>query len=194
MNGTVPMAEVDSHADRKLRHAGSRRGPGGDRQGTTTVEFALISLPLMIFFFSIVYVAMHFYEQQSLDYAVQQAARQVEIGAIGTSYTPSDFVNKVLCTNFGPSCANLTVDLHPVADYTTLTNASAVDAPDSIKTSGFQFCVGGPGQMMYAHVVYTAPSPLASLLGLPAADTMVANAAFINENPGGVTVVPSAGC
>ena len=48
--------------------------------------------------------------------------------------------------------------------------------------------------MMYAHVIYIAPSPFAALLGLPANDTTVSNSAFINENPAGVTVTQTDGC
>jgi hypothetical protein len=162
--------------------------------GVAALEFALTAFPLVLLILGLIYVGLHFYFQQSLDYAVQQAARQVEIGAIGSTYTQSDFIQKVLCPNFGPDCANLYLDIHPVIDYSTLTVPGVVDAPDSGLISGFQFCVGTPGQMMYAHVVYVAPSPVATLFGFTTTEPIIANAAFINENPNGAVVIPASGC
>ena len=185
---------ASSRSSLAARPAGVGEGLKDATGAAAALEFALAASPMMLFLLGIIYVGLHFYIQQTLDYAVQQAARQVEIGAIGSGYTQSDFVSKVLCPNFGPACSNLYVDLHPVSDYAALTTAGVTDAPDSASTAGFQFCVGAPGQMMYAHVVYAAPSPAGSFLGLPNVDPVIANAAFINENPSGVNVAQSNGC
>ncbi len=165
-----------------------------ERKASAALEFALVALPAFLFLFGIIYVGTYFYYQQTLEYAVQEAARQVEIGQIGTGYSEADFVTKVVCPNFGTTCSNLFVDLHPVSDYTGLTGPGVPDAPDSTNATGLQFCVGSPGQMMYAHVIYQASFPTASLLGLNTTQSIVSNAAFINENPSGVPVPPQNGC
>jgi hypothetical protein len=58
------------------------------------------------------------------------------------------------------------------------------------------FCTGTPGQLMYAHVVYLAPSIGGSLLGGSSAGNgaIVSNAAFANENPIGTAVMQANGC
>ena len=168
-----------------------------DRRAATAVEFALICLPFVIFLLAVMGVGFQFYLQQALDYAALGAARQVQLGHIPAGYTAADFASKVFCPIFGAfeDCTNLSVDVHPVADYQQLTNPGVPDAPDSTGTSGFQFCPGQPGQLMYVHIVYLAPSIMGTLLDdTGVGSAMVANAAFANENPGGNTVVQANGC
>ena len=165
-----------------------------DRRGVAALEFAFVATPLMIFMFGILSLALHFYFQQSLEYAVQEASRQVQLGRIGQRYNQTTFVSQVLCPNFGPSCSNLYVDLHPVTDYQRLTIAGVSDAPDSISTANLQFCAGAPGQLMYAHVIYLSRNATGGLIGLGSPDAIIANAAFVNENPGGANVTPQNGC
>ena len=168
-----------------------------DHRAAAAIEFAMICAPFVIFFMAIFGVAFHFYVQQALDYTTQSAARQVRLGKIPPGYTEADFVNKIFCPLFGPfqACANIYVDVHPVTDYGQLTLPGVPDAPDSTATTGLSFCSGSPGQLMYVHVIYLAPSIGGALLGQAAAgDAIVANAAFANENPVGSTVVQANGC
>jgi Flp pilus assembly protein TadG len=169
-----------------------------DRRATTAVEFALVCAPFTIFLLAVLSVALHFYLQQVLDYATQTAVRQVQLGHLSAGYTEADFVNKVLCPVFGgfQVCANLYVDLRPVTDYEQLTTPGVSDAPTSTATTGLVFCTGTPGQLMYAHIVYLAPSIGGTLLGGTAGgyNAIVSNAAFANENPTGTAVVQANGC
>lgn len=168
-----------------------------DRYAGVAIEFALICAPFTIFLLAVLGVGLHFYLQETLDFATQGAARQVQLGHVPAGYTEATFIDKVFCPIFGQLqvCANLFVDVRPVTDYQQLTAPGVVDGPDSTATTGFSFCPGKPGQLMYVHVVYLAPVIGGSLFG----DTVntgaiVANAAFANENPSGVTVVQTNGC
>jgi Flp pilus assembly protein TadG len=166
-----------------------------DRRAATAIEFALVCVPFMIFLLAIMGVALQFYLQQTLDYAAQGAARQVQLGNVPVSYTQADFITKVFCPIFGQFqlCANLFVDVRPVTDYQQLTAPGVKDAPDGTATTGFAFCPGQPGQLMYLHVVYLAPAIGGPLFGGSATtNAIVANAAFANENPTGVTVAAPA--
>ncbi len=169
-----------------------------DRRATTAVEFALVCAPFTIFVLAVFAVALQFYLQQVLDFATQTAVRQVQLGHLPAGYTEADFVNKVLCPVFGEFevCANLYVDLRPVTDYEQLNTPGLSDAPESTATTGLVFCTGTPGQLMYAHVVYLAPSIGGSLLGGSSAGNgaIVSNAAFANENPIGTAVMQANGC
>jgi Flp pilus assembly protein TadG len=166
-----------------------------DRRAATAVEFALLCAPFTIFLLAIFGVALQFYLQQALDYATQAAVRQVQLGHLSPGYTEADFVNKIFCPAFATFqvCINLTVDLQPVTNYEDL--ASAIGGPNSAATTGV-FCPGMPGQLMYAHVVYLAPSIGGTLLGGSAGGTsvIVSNAAFANENPTGTAVEQASGC
>ena len=165
-----------------------------DRRAVAAVEFALVCLPFIVFLLAALGTGLHFYLQQALDYATQSAARQVQLGHVPASYTATDFVDNVFCPIFGAfqACGNLSVDVRPVTDYQQLTSPGVPDAPDSVATNGFAFCPGQPGQLMYVHVVYLAPSIGGTLLGGSSAIT--ANAVFANENPAGNAVVPANGC
>ncbi len=184
---------------RKLRSlplSRTRPGFGGDRHAAAALEFAIVSLPMGLFLFGLIGFGIHFFLQQSLDYAVQEAGRQVEIGQIGSGYTESDFVQKVICPNFLGACNGLYVDLHPVSDYTSLAGKNVPDAPDNVSLQGFLFNTGSPGQTMYLHVVLQSATPLAALLNLGSNgdDAIVANAPFVNENPTGACVTPPSNC
>jgi Flp pilus assembly protein TadG len=166
-----------------------------DRRAVAAVEFALVCVPFTIFLLAIMGVGLQYFLQQALDYATQGAARQVQLGHIPAGYTEADFVTKVFCPIFGTFqvCANLFVDVRPVTDYQQLTAPGVTDAPNSTATTGFKFCPGQPGQLMYAHVVFLAPSIGGSLFTYGnAGNPLVANAAFANENPAGITVAPPA--
>jgi Flp pilus assembly protein TadG len=168
-----------------------------DCRAATAIEFALVCLPFVAFMLGILGVGLHFYLQQSLDYATQQAVRQVQLGRISAGYTQADFVNKVLCPIFGQfqDCANLYVSLRPVTDYAQLTMPGVSDAPDSAATTGLVFCPGKAGQLMYVHIVYLGPSFGGSILGATGDYTaIIANAAFAVENPTGTAAPPVRGC
>ncbi|WP_428492345.1 TadE/TadG family type IV pilus assembly protein [Rhodopila sp.] len=169
---------------------------GCDRRGVAAIEFALVCMPFTLFLMAVLGVGLNFYLQQALDYATQAAARQVQLGLVPAADTQADFITKVFCPSFGQfqACGNLFVDLRPVTDYQQLTNPGVPDAPDSTATTGFVFCPGQPGQLMYMHVVYIPPS-LGALFGMTPTETaMIGNASFANENPGGFAVPPAGGC
>jgi Flp pilus assembly protein TadG len=169
----------------------------GDRRGATAVEFALVCAPFTIFLLAVMLTGLQFYLQQALDFATQSAVRQVQLGHISLGYTEADFVNKVFCPIFGSfqACDNLYIDLRPVSDYEQLGKPGVADAPGSASTTGLVFCPGTAGQLMYAHVIYLAPSLAGTLFGDEPAgySAIISNAAFAIENPAGGAVAPVQG-
>jgi Flp pilus assembly protein TadG len=168
-----------------------------DGRAATAVEFALVCVPFTIFLLAIMGVGLQYYLQQALDFAVQSAARQVQLGFVPATSTQADFVTNVFCPIFGQfqlcSSTSVFVDIRPVTDFQQLSVAGAPDAPNSTTTTSFKFCPGQPGQLMYVHVVFLAPSIAGALLtyGSPG-NAIVANAAFANENPTGTAVAAPA--
>lgn len=75
-----------------------------ERRAVTAVEFAIIGAAFFIFIFSVFVVSIDLFWQLTLDDAVRNAARQVQIGEIPTG----DAFVKAVCGEFGvvaPNCA-----------------------------------------------------------------------------------------
>ncbi len=164
------------------------------RSGAAALEFAIVSIPFFGLLLGTVSVALGFYLQFAMDYALQQAVRQVQLGHLPAVTSAADFTGLAFCpvfVMFAP-CDGVLVSVQPVADYT----ASAVTQAAALST----FCVGTPGQLMYARAVYQAPV-LGSLYTLgttvghgSGGSTIVSAAAFANENPSGAAFPGGSGC
>ena len=166
------------------------------REGATAVEFALVAMPFVMFVIGILSFGYTFFLQFALDYSLQQAVRQIQIGNVAGSTSSATFVTSIMCPIFSQfaSCDGLQVSVQPVTDYwssyATITSASQPSA----------FCTGQPGTLMFARAAYQAPvwasfmafslppSPVSS------GQNLVSAAAFANENPSGVTAVTLPGC
>ena len=163
--------------------------------GAAALEFAIVSIPFAGLLLGVMSIALNFYLQFALDYALQAAVRQVQLGAVPATTTAADFVSDVFCpvfVAFAP-CSGLLISVQPVADYTVASVNSA-----ALSTA---FCVGAPGQLMYARAVYLAPA-LSTLYSTVAAaagpgtngNTIISAAAFANENPSGTQVPAGSQC
>ena len=166
------------------------------RSGAASLEFALVSLPFLGLLLGTISVALNLYLQFALDYALQQAVRQVQLGHVPASLSAGDFVGSVFCpvfVVFAP-CTGVVASVQPVSDYAT---GSVVANPAPLTA----FCVGQPGQLMYARITYQAPL-VSSIYGTVAnasqpgtnGNTIVATAAFANENPSGTAATGGPGC
>ena len=172
-----------------------------DCRAAAALEFAIVSAPFLGLVLGLAVVAFNLYLQQALDLALQGAARQVQLGRVPPAYSAGDFAAKVFCpaiVRFAP-CDNLVVTLQPVADYLSA-GAVAIPPPGRLGTSG-GFCVGQPGQLMFARVVYLAPVisqfwPYATQASVNGASgtALVSSAAFANENPSGAAIPAGGGC
>ena len=166
------------------------------RAGATSLEFALVSLPFLGLLLGAISVAFNLYLQFALDYALQQAVRQVQLGHVPASLSAGDFVGTVFCpvfVTFAP-CTGVAASVQPVSDYS---GGPVVASPAALSA----FCVGQPGQLMYSRITYQAPvlgSIYTTLVNpsLPgtSGNLIVSAAAFANENPSGSPAAKAAGC
>lgn len=172
-----------------------------DRRAAATLEFAIVSLPFLGLVLGLTTIAFNLYLQQALDLALHAAVRQVQLGRVPSTDLASDFARDFLCPAFVPfaPCVNLVVVLQPVADYLSAT-VVATPSADLLGTQG-AFCVGVPGQLMFARVVYLAPTisqfwPYAAQTSIngTAGAALVSSAAFANENPSGAAIPAGGGC
>jgi Flp pilus assembly protein TadG len=166
------------------------------RRGAAALEFAFVSIPMVMLLVGTMSFAYAYYLQFVLDYALQQAVRQVQIGNVPGSTTVAAFTSSVMCPIFVQfaSCSGLNVSVQVVQDYW---NSYATVTGTTQPTA---FCIGQPGALMFARATYKAPvwakfmvsviSPNPSSSG----QNIVSTAAFANENPAGTTSTAAAGC
>ena len=98
---------------------------GRAERGATVVEFALISLPLLVMIFGLLELILIFMVTTTLDSAVQTAARQIRTGEFQTGATPTKANFKTLvCAQMSwlsPKCATgLWLDVRTFADFNSL--------------------------------------------------------------------------
>ena len=166
------------------------------RRGAAALEFAVVCVPFLGLLLGTLAVAFELYLQFALDYSLQEAVRQVQLGKVAPTTTAATFTGTVFCPVFAlfAPCDSLLISVQPVTDYYSAAVVSGKAQPTA-------FCVGVPGQLMYARAVYQAPV-LGTIYPLVAAVTgpgssgsaIVSAAAFANENPAGAAVPPVAGC
>ncbi len=172
------------------------------RQGTAAVEFGLVSMPFIALLLAVMQVGLALYTQETLDYATQYAARQIQIGAVSTSMTAAAFQSTVFCPKMAPlmPCSGLSFSLKPVADFYTDAAVTLVIPTNAAPGSGFTFCPGTPGQLMFLRVVYQAPAysrmwwtGIANSTS-PTTRSVQSTAAFVIETATILSSVPGGGC
>ena len=168
----------------------------GSRSGAAALEFAIVAIPFFGLVLGMMSVAINLYLQFALDFSLQQAVRQVQLGLVPATMTAADFTGKVFCpvfVVFAP-CSGLLISVQPVTDFTAATITAA--GPST------SFCIGVPGQLMYARAVYQAPVLETIYTGAVATtagpgtsgSSIVSAAAFANENPSGTSFAAGSGC
>jgi Flp pilus assembly protein TadG len=173
-------------------------------RGVAAVEFALVGLPFIIFVLFLMELGYDLYAQESLDYAVQTAARNVEVGNAQSAGSMTGFKATFLCPAVGAliPCDAIAVNVQviPTDFFSAGAETIPLNSKGQLSTSGFVFCPGQPKQLMLLQAVYTSPSLLAELvpgMATATADGFVhvtmASTAFINENFPMTSVIP-AGC
>jgi Flp pilus assembly protein TadG len=112
-------------------------------RGVTAVEFALVSLPILMMVFGLLELALVFLVGTTLDSATQRAARQIRTGEFqtGGASTAANF-KTLVCSRMAwlaPKCANdLWLDVRTFANYGALAN------PPPIPPTAFKSVNGNP--------------------------------------------------
>ncbi|TNC15265.1 pilus assembly protein [Methylobacterium terricola] len=146
-----------------------------DEKGSTTVEFALVGMMFIATLLFTMVVAEIMYFNQKLDYAIEQASRQVIVGnaqKMNPQPTLATFT-QALCALLPPavSCGDLIVNLYvvdPGSGYYgyVKSDQSGLKLPALTPGNG-QFTLGTQGQYQYLQVIYPItflPSALTSWL------------------------------
>jgi Flp pilus assembly protein TadG len=137
-------------------------------RGVTAIEFALISVPLMMLLFGIVELAMVLVVATTLQTAVESSSRTIRTGEFqtGAATTKADF-KSLVCQRMsflGSSCAaNLYVDVRTFNDFASLAG-NAPQTPAAFTSASTCFQPGQPTDIVLvrAYFQWTLFTPLLS--------------------------------
>lgn len=125
--------------------------------GATAVEFALVSLPLLMLIFGMLELALVLLVVSTLDSAVMGAARQIRTGEFQTSAanTKDDF-KALVCQRMswlnGQCPTNLFLDVQTFSNFSGM---AAAPAPDFTKTPPVTcFSDGQPGDIVLVRAYF----------------------------------------
>lgn len=137
------------------------RGFARAEQGVTAVEFALVSVPLLMLILGIVELAMVILVTTSLETATETASRTIRTGEFQTSAANSraDFRNLV-CNGMSwlqnQCAANLTTDVRVFNDFQTLA-ANQPMSGQNFNPAAACFAPGQPTDIVLVRVYFTWP-------------------------------------
>jgi Flp pilus assembly protein TadG len=188
----------------QLPRGSAWRGLRSDRTAGAALEFAVVALPFITFLVFLLEIGYDFFAQVALDYGVQTAARQIQVGNAQGANTVALFKTDYLCPALSGllPCSSVTVNVTPITSdyYSSVSATLPVNSSGTFSTSAFTYCPGSPNQLMLVQAYYLSPSLVAAVVPSMAASTAgglervtVSSMAFINENfP--VTAPAPAGC
>lgn len=125
--------------------------------GATAVEFALVSLPLLMLIFGVLELALVLLVVSTLDSATMAASREIRTGEFQTSAAnaKADF-KALVCQRMnwlnGQCASNLTVDVQTVDDFSGLASAPAPDF--TVKPPVTCFTAGNPGDIVLVRAYF----------------------------------------
>jgi Flp pilus assembly pilin Flp len=112
---------------------------GKDTEGATAIEFALVSLPFLMFVGGIIGYGHYIFTSNGLEFAVEQAARKVRTGQAQTAgMTREDFRNLVCAQGFGIidcNASKLKIHLQSAATWSGISPISCLSG-GSLGNSG----------------------------------------------------------
>ncbi len=157
--------------------------------GAAAIEFGMVAAPFLALMFAIMETALVFFAGQTLETAVADSARLIMTGqAQSQSFDAAQFKNSV-CSKVGGlfDCSGgLYVDVKTYSSFGSVDNSTPVDANGNLKTGGFGYSPGGPGDIVVVKLMYQWPV-YASLLGFNLGNLagnkrlLMATASFRNE-------------
>ena len=127
-------------------------------RGATAIEFALLSLPMMVMIFGALELAMVFMVTTTLDTATQMASRQIRTGEFQTSAANSknDFKTLVCgqMTWLGSSCAtNLWLDVQTFSNFSGLAATPPIN-PATFNPAATCFSAGQQTDIVLVRAYY----------------------------------------
>ncbi|MEM7301252.1 MAG: TadE/TadG family type IV pilus assembly protein [Pseudomonadota bacterium] len=129
-----------------------------DENGATAVEFAFVSLPFFALVLAIIETCLAFFAGQALETAVDEAARKIRTGQVGSvSHDLNKFTQEVCSCGLQLfNCANLKLDVKSYATFSASSPSVPLDN-GNLDASGLEFNPGGAGSINVVRAYYEWP-------------------------------------
>ena len=149
------------------------------RRGVVALEFAIVSIPLIVFMLGLFEVSYDLYVQSALDSGLQKAVRQIATGNAQNVVSANSFVSNYLCPDvYGLlECGNkMLVSINAVTlgtnsagkanDFYAYTTGKLPLAGNTLilPASYSQFCNATASQALVITAIYAGPTFLGGLL------------------------------
>ena len=176
----------------KITTAGRRprglRQLGHDRSGASALEFALVSVPLILLLLAILELGLVFSANLVLEYATAQGARLIRTGQAQTKgFDAATFKNEVCKSLTAPlSCSGLKLDVRRFSNFSGTQITDPLDASGALKTN-FSYDPGIGGDVIVVRAFYEFDIPALMPVEISMSNmsdgsrVLVATAAFRNE-------------
>ncbi len=150
-----------------------------DRRGAVALEFAILSIPYFMMVLGVCEVGYDLFLQEATDLALQEGARQMEVGAAQASSSESNFVQNYVCnTTAGRMliCNNFHVKVYVLSstetfDSATVSTGALPMSGHSLDLSSYDgangktaFCNAPGGSLIMVSAIYVGPTFLSGLL------------------------------
>lgn len=127
-------------------------------RGATAVEFALVSLPMLVMIFGLLELALVFLVNMTLDTAVQNTARQIRTGEFQTSGANSkDNFKTLVCSQMTwltPQCStNLSLDVRTFSTFAGLAAGPTI-SPGAFDPTKTCFAAGQPTDIVLVRAYF----------------------------------------
>jgi Flp pilus assembly protein TadG len=150
----VDRHNTASNTDRSGLFARFRRS----REGSTAIEFAMVSIPFFTLLFAIIETALLFFVGQMLESSASQAARQIRTGQAHQAAMTREQMEEQICTgmiNLTNCLANLHLDVRTYASFGAVSLGSPLD--ESGEFTDLQYDIGATSQIVVVRAFYTWP-------------------------------------
>lgn len=130
--------------------------------GAAAVEFALVSIPFFLLFFSILEQGFFFFANRLIDAGVYDVARDIKTRQVNSGNTTEAQFRTMLCNKTLMKlfkCDGLSIDVREIASFVKPSDPP-VNPDGSLDTSGFGFAPGGRSTINVIRVYYDWPTIL----------------------------------
>lgn len=130
-----------------------------NQQGTTAVEFAIVSVPFIGLIMAILETALTFFAGQAMETAVANSARLIRTGQVQQQALTASGFKQLICDQLSlfMTCANIYVDVQRYATFGDISLGLPIDTDGKLKTVGYQYSPGSGSDIVVVRAFYAWP-------------------------------------
>lgn len=133
-----------------------------DRRGSAAIEFAIVSMPFLVFAFGILLVGLQFFTNNSMEHAVEAAAREIRTGQAQKAGKTVDQFKQMICAHavgYVTCGSDLVVHVQSAADWSTIVprpcvTGNSLTPPVGNSTDALNTQSGGAGSAVLITACY----------------------------------------